>query len=150
MQFIRAWDDYMPLFSPETTKVTVEGLENIADSFLDYLGKIYDLRKGKEFDKEKGNCAWFTMEFFQWCENNRIPMRIVYLPETEKAKDAHIAPSIGEYLIDFSHKQFSKDPKEQYKIAKISSYKKYGYDPDKAEILEEFPEWAKEYPLDKK
>ena len=150
MQFIRAWDEYMPMFVPETRKITVEGLKNLADSFLRYLGKIYDLRKGKDFDKKKGNCAWFTQEFFQWCENNRIPMGIIYFPETDKAKDAHIAPFIGEYTIDFAHKQFSKDPKEMYKIAKIDSYKKYGYNPDKAEIMEQLPDWAEGYPLDQK
>ena len=56
---------------------------------------------GKVFDPKKGNCAWYVQEFYQWAENNRTPVRIVYFPETEKAKDAHIAILIDDLVLDF-------------------------------------------------
>jgi hypothetical protein len=150
MKFIRTFDDYENQMVPTSFKVSKPGVENIADQFLRDLGKDYDLRVGKEFDKKKGNCAWYVQEFYQWCENNRTPVRIVYFPETEKAKDAHIAILIDDLVLDFAHKQFSKDKKERYSVLPLKAYMKYGYS-DKIEVLDEFPNWIEDiYPLDEK
>lgn len=135
---------------PTSFKVTKAGVENIADEFLRELGKDYDLRTGKEFDSKKGNDAWYVQEFYQWAENNRTPVRIVYFPETEKAKEGHIAILIDDLVLDFTHKQFSKDKKEKYSVLPLKSYKKYGYS-DKMEILDEVPSWIEDiYPLDER
>jgi len=150
MKFIRTFDDYENQMVPTSFRVTKSGVENIADQFLRDLGKNYDLRVGKEFNKKKGNCAWYVQEFYQWCENNRTPVRIVYFPETEKAKDAHIAILVDDLVLDFAHKQFSKDKKEKYSVLPLKDYKKYGYS-DEIEVLDEIPSWIEDiYPLDEK
>lgn len=150
MKFIRTFDDYENQMVPTSFRVTKSGVENIADQFLRDLGKNYDLRVGKEFNKKKGNCAWYVQEFYQWCENNRTPVRIVYFPETEKAKDAHIAILVDDLVLDFAHKQFSKDKKEKYSVLPLKAYMKYGYS-DKIEVLDEVPNWIEDiYPLDEK
>jgi len=150
MKFIRTFDDYENQMVPTSFRVTKSGVENIADQFLRDLGKNYDLRVGKEFNKKKGNCAWYVQEFYQWCENNRTPVRIVYFPETEKAKDAHIAILVDDLVLDFAHKQFSKDKKEKYSVLPLKDYKKYGYS-DEIEVLDEVPSWIEDiYPLDEK
>jgi hypothetical protein len=148
MKYIKLYESYVATlnsdYNPMVTNVPdiPGGYDKLADSFLYDLGKNYDLRKGKPFDKEIGNCAWFTQEFIRWCELQRIPMQIIYFPETEKAKDAHVAPYSNGLVIDFAYKQFSKDKKEKFKIGKPEDYKKFGYDPDKADILDEFPNWV--------
>ena len=150
MKFIRTFDDYENQMVPTSFRVTKSGVENIADQFLRDLGKNYDLRVGKEINKKKGNCAWYVQEFYQWCENNRTPVRIVYFPETEKAKDAHIAILVDDLVLDFAHKQFSKDKKEKYSVLPLKDYKKYGYS-DEIEVLDEVPSWIEDiYPLDEK
>lgn len=150
MKFIRTFDDYENQMVPTSFKVSKPGVENIADQFLRDLGKNYDLRVGKEFDKKKGNCAWYVQEFYRWCENNRTQVRIVYFPETKKAKDAHIAILVDDLVLDFAHKQFSKDKKERYSVLPLKAYMKYGYS-DKIEVLDEFPNWIEDiYPLDEK
>lgn len=150
MRFIKTFDDYENQIVPVELNVTKEGIENLANEFLSGLKKNYDLRENKPFNKKKGNCAWFTQEFYQWAENNRIPCRIIYFPETNKAKDAHIAILIGELVLDFAHKQFSKDPKEKFSVLPMKSYKKYGYS-DRVEIIDEFPAWVTGiYPLDQR
>ena len=150
-KFIRTFDDYDTPILPYNLNVTKEGIENLADGFLKDLGKDYDLRKDKPFDKKKGNCAWFTESFYEWCEINNIPARIIYFPETDKAKDAHVAILIGDFVLDFAYKQFSKDKDQEYKISKLKEYSKLGYDPDKTEVVDEFPSWIDDiYPLDAK
>ena len=150
-KFIRTFDDYDTPILPYNLNVTKEGIENLADGFLKDLGKDYDLRKDKPFDKKKGNCAWFTESFYEWCEINNIPARIIYFPETDKAKDAHVAILIGDFVLDFAYKQFSKDKDQEYKISKLKEYSKLGYDPDKTEVVDEFPSWIDDiYPLDSK
>jgi hypothetical protein len=140
MRFIRTFDDYENQIVPVELNITKYGIENLANEFLRNLKKSYDLRVGKPFNKNKGNCAWFTQEFYQWAENNRIPCRIIYFPETEEAKDAHVAILIGKLVLDFAHKQFSKDSKEKFSILPMRKYRKYGYS-DKVEVLDEFPSW---------
>ena len=150
-KFIRTFDDYDTPILPYNLNVTKEGIENLADGFLKDLGKDYDLRQDKPFDKKKGNCAWFTESFYEWCEINNIPARIIYFPETDKAKDAHVAILIGDFVLDFAYKQFSKDKDQEYKISKLKEYSKLGYDPDKTEVVDEFPSWIDDiYPLDAK
>jgi hypothetical protein len=150
MKFIRTFDDYENQMVPTSFRVTKSGVENIADQFLRDLGKNYDLRVGKEFDRKKGNCAWYVQEFYQWCENNRTPVRIVYFPETEKAKDAHIAILVDDLVLDFAHKQFTKDKKEKYSVLPLKDYRKYGYS-DEIEVLNEVPSWIEDiYPLEEK
>jgi hypothetical protein len=150
MKFIVTFDDYENRMVPTSFKVSKPGIENIADQFLRDLRKNYDLGVGKEFNPKKGNCAWYVQEFYQWAENNRTPVRIVYFPETEKAKDAHIAILVDDLVLDFAHKQFSKDKKEKYSILPLKAYKKYGYS-DEMEVLDEVPSWIEDiYPADKK
>ena len=121
---------------------------SLAKSFLYDLGKDYVLRKGKPFDKKEGNCAWFSEEFYRWCELYRIPVQLVYFQNSDKNKEDHIAPICNGWVIDFAIKQFTKDPKQEFKVSKVDSYKKYGFDPNKAEILEVFPDWIEDiYPL---
>lgn len=120
----------------------------LAKSFLYDLGKDYVLRKGKPFDKKQGNCAWFSQEFYRWCELYRIPVQLVYFKNSNKEKEDHIAPICNGWVVDFTIKQFTKDPKQEFKISRVDAYKKYGFDPDKAEILEVFPDWIEDiYPL---
>ena len=150
-KFIRTFDDYETPMVPYSLKVTKEAIENLANNFLKEVGKDFDLRKGKEFNKKKGNCAWFTEFFYEWSEINRIPAKIIYFDETEKAKDAHIAILIDDFVLDFAYKQFSKDKDQVYKISKLKEYSKLGYDPDKTDIVDEFPSWVDDiYPLDAK
>lgn len=141
--------DYLPVVT--SVPHIKAGCERLAEVFLDELGKEYDLRKGKKFDKEIGNCAWFTLEFFRWCENQRLPVKVIHFPETSKAKDAHVAPYLQGFVIDFAHKQFSQNPKDRFKVSEPKQYSKYGYDPSQADILDEFPNWIQTiHPLKKK
>lgn len=150
-KFIKTFDDYENQFVPFELNVTKEGIANLGNQFLREIGKNYKLGGDKDFNKKKGNCGWFTQEFYQWAENNKTPCRIIYFPETKKAKEAHIAILIGELVLDFTHKQFSKDPKEKFSVLPIKDYKKYGYLEDKIEILDEFPNWVTDlYPPEKK
>ena len=58
---------------------------------------------------------------------------------------------IGDFVLDFAYKQFSKDKDQEYKISKLKEYSKLGYDPDKTEVVDEFPSWIDDiYPLDAK
>jgi hypothetical protein len=121
--------------------------ETVASSYLKSLRKDYELGKGKQFDKKTGNCAWFTQDFFRWCEISRVPCKVIYFPETKKQEDAHVAAYMNGWVIDFAHKQFSKDKDETFKISKPEHYSKFGYDVSKADILDEFPNWIEQiYP----
>lgn len=150
MKFIRTFDDYENKSVPYTVNITKEGIANVGNEFLREMGKDYDLRNGKEFNPRIGNSAWFVDEFYTWSENNRIPGRIIYFPETEKAKDAHIAILIGDLVLDFTHKQFSKDKREKFSILPIKAYKKYGYD-ENYELYDGLPDWVTDiHPLKEK
>lgn len=112
-------------------------LDSIATDFLNEKSKLYDLRLGKTFDKEKANCAWFTKEFCEWVDLKGYDVKIVYF---DSDVESHIVPMIGEKTIDFAVKQFTKNPNDDYKILTINDYKSFGY--NKSEILNEFPDWA--------
>lgn len=118
-----------------------ENYRRLASDFMSELSKDYDVRKGKPYIKGKGNCAWFTQEFFHWCEIQRIPMKIIYFPETKNGKKAFVAPYSEGWTIDFTHKQFTRNSKDQFGIVKVKDYAKYGYDPEQAEVYDEFPNW---------
>jgi hypothetical protein len=141
MKFIRTFDDYENKSVPYNVNITKEGIATVANEFLRELEKDYDLRVGKSFNPKIGNCAWFVDEFYSWSENNRIPGRVIYFPETEKAKEAHVAILIGDLVLDFTHKQFSKDPKEKFSILPIKAYKKYGYD-ENYDLYDGLPDWV--------
>ena len=122
--------------------------ESVAERFLGDLEKVYDLRRGKPFDKFKGNCAWFTVKFSEWAEQKGIVHEIVYFPETGRAPDAHIAPMVGGRVIDFAHKQFSGDVDELYRITRPEHYREFGY--DGWEVYGELPDLETVYSLERK
>jgi hypothetical protein len=111
-------------------------LKKYADDFITEYSKKYDLRLGKSFDKEKANCSWFTNAFFDWAKENKLPVKVIYFDADE---ESHTAPIIDGKIIDFTIKQFTKNPNDDYKITSPEDYKKYGY--DKSEILNKVPSW---------
>jgi hypothetical protein len=111
-------------------------LHEIAQSFLDEYSQKFDLRLGEQFDSEFANCAWFTKEFNKWCFENSIPVQIVYF---DSNSEAHTASLVDNKVIDFTVKQFTKNPQDDYKIMNIEDYKKWGYPNHK--ILRDIPEW---------
>jgi hypothetical protein len=128
-----------------------DDFEKLAEAFLRDLGENYDLRKGKEFDPKVGNAAWFANKFFTWCENQRLPIRLFYFDATDKNKEAHIAPYLEGWIIDFTYKQFSKDPKQALRVGKPEDYEKLGYKLSQENVYDEFPSWIEEiYSLKKK
>lgn len=141
--------DYLPVVT--NVPNLKRDYETIAQGYLKDIEKDYNIGKGKPFDKKKGNCAWYAKDFYRWCEIARIPVQIIYFPETKKQKNAHVAAYMDGYVIDFAHKQFSKNKKETFKVSKPEDYSKFGYDPNKADVLDEFPNWIETiYPPDKK
>ena len=44
-------------------------LDTIANQFIADMSKVYNLRVGESFDKNKANCAWFTGEFYKWAKS---------------------------------------------------------------------------------
>ena len=113
-----------------------DGLESIAESFLNDFEKQYDLRLGKSFDREKANCAWFTNEFIDWANDKGYDFKVAYFPADE---ESHTAPIKDGQIIDFTIKQFTKDPTDDYAINTPEDYKQYGY--ETYEIIDEVPEW---------
>jgi hypothetical protein len=151
MKFISTFDDYENKFAPYNVNVTKDGIATTANEFLRELGEDYELNDGKQFDPKRGNCAWFVDEFYTWSENNRIPGKVIYFSETDKAKDAHVAILIGDLVLDFTHKQFSKNPKEKFSILPIGDYKKYGYDVENYQVYDGLPNWVSDiHPLKEK
>lgn len=128
-----------------------EDFEKLAEAFLRDLGKDYDLRKGEKFDPKIGNCAWYSKKFFEWCENQRLPIKLIYFDETKKNKEAHIAPYLEGWVIDFTYKQFSDNSKQSFRVGKPEDYEKLGYVLSPENIYDEFPNWIETiYSLKKK
>jgi len=156
MRYIQLFESYTATNADYSAMVSnvpnfKDDFEKLAEAFLRDLSKDYDIRKGKDFDKKIGNCAWFTQKFFEWCENQRLPVRIIYFDETDKNQDAHIAPFLEGWVIDFTYKQFSKNPKQDFRVGKPEDYEKLGYKTGRENIYEEFPDWIDEiYSLKKK
>ncbi len=114
-----------------------QNLDSLANQFIDEYSHQYDLRLGKNFDREKANCSWFTKEFYNWTKSKSIDIQIVYF---DSDIEAHIAPMIEGQIIDFSVKQFTKNPDDDYLILTPEDYSKWGY--SKYEVLDAFPNWA--------
>ena len=119
-------------------------LDTIANQFITDMSKVYDLRFGESFDKNKANCAWFTGEFYKWAKSKDLNVKVVYF---DSNIEAHIAPMIDDKVIDFAIKQFTKNPNDNYLILIPEDYKKYGY--DKFEIYDEMPKLETIFPADK-
>ena len=100
-------------------------LKKYVDDFISDYSKKYDLRLGKPFNKEKANCSWFTDVFYKWAKEKDLPVKIIYFDSDE---ESHTAPIIDDKIIDFTIKQFTKNPNDDYKITSLEDYKKYGYD----------------------
>ena len=111
-------------------------LDSLAIQFINDLSKKWDLRLGKPFDKEKANCAWFTTEFVNWSKTNSLDVKIIYFDDSE---EAHIAPYIDGFVLDFTIKQFTKNPDDNYLITKPEDYREFGY--LNFEIIDELPSW---------
>ena len=120
-------------------------IKKYADQFISDYSKEYDLRLGKQFNKEKANCSWFTDVFCKWAKEKDLPVKIIYFDSDE---ESHTAPIIDGKIIDFTIKQFTKNPNDDYKITSPEYYKKYGY--DKSEILHKVPSWFTIRKADKK
>jgi len=156
MKHLKLYETYVSTanssYLPMVTEVPniQEECSSLANDFLAYLSKDYDIRKGKKYEKKKGNCAWFTEEFYRWCENTRTPMQVIYFPPTDKKK-AYIAAYCDGWVIDFTYKLLSKNEKDNFGVSKVEEYKKFGYDPDKAEVYDQVPEFIKNsHPLEPK
>ena len=111
-------------------------IKKYADQFISEYSKKYDLRLGKQFNKEKANCSWFTDVFCKWAKEKDLPVKTIYFDSDE---ESHTAPIIDGKIIDFTIKQFTKNTNDDYKITSPEDYKKYGY--DKSEILDKVPTW---------
>ena len=117
--------------------------ETLAESFLKDLSSRYDLRLGKPFDREKANCAWFSKEFFEWCVKRGIPCQLAYF---DHDSEAHISPFIEGKTIDFTAKQFTGNPEDDYMILDPSEYSRWGY--GRFEAMRAMPDWATIRPAD--
>jgi hypothetical protein len=141
MRFIKTFDDYETPIVPFEVNITRQGIETVANQFIEYIGNIYKLRRNKEYDNEIGNSVWFTKRFYEWAENNRTQCRIIYFYDSDdEEKKPHIAIIIEDLVLDFTHKKLSEDPKEKFYIGHPKTYIKYGY--DKYELLDDFPNWT--------
>ena len=109
-------------------------IKKYVDEFISEYSKKYDLRLGKSFNKEKANCSWFTDVFYKWAREKDLPVKVIYF---DSDKEAHIVPIIDNKVIDFTIKQFTKNPNDDYKVLSLEDYKKFGY--DKFEIYDELP-----------
>lgn len=109
-------------------------LNSVATEFINHLSKFYDLRLGKIFNKDVANCAWFTKEFSDWSKSNDIDSKFIYF---DSDTEAHIAPFINNKVLDFTVKQFTKNPDDNYLILSPEEYKKFGY--NNFQILNELP-----------
>ena len=119
-------------------------LDTIANQFITDMSKVYNLRFGESFDKNKSNCAWFTDEFYKWAKSKDLNVKVVYF---DSNIEAHIAPMIDDKVIDFAIKQFTKNTNDNYLILIPEDYKKYGY--DKFEIYDEMPKLETIFSADK-
>lgn len=111
-------------------------LDLLANSFLDEMSSEYDLRLGKEFDKEKANCSWFTNEFNKWAKSKGLEPKVVYFPANE---ESHTASYLDGQILDFTIKQFTQNSEDIFDITTPEDYEQYGY--NTFEILDEVPDW---------
>ena len=111
-------------------------LEGLANSFIDEMSAKYDLRLGEEFDKEKANCAWFTNEFNKWAKSKGLEPKVIYFPADE---ESHTASYLDGEILDFTIKQLTNNPNDEFDITSPDDYQQFGY--DTYEILDEVPDW---------
>jgi hypothetical protein len=116
---------------------------SLGESFLDSLKKDYVTREGKPYNPEIGNCAWYAQEFYRWCELYRIPVQLIYFNPKDKKEYGHIAIFLNGWVLDLGIKKLTKKKDQEFLVSKIDFYKKFGFDPNEAEILDEFPNWIK-------
>ena len=121
-----------------------DSLIRVANQFISDLSKVYDLRFGKPFDKNKANCAWFTIQFFNWAKAEGLDVKVAYF---DSDVEAHIAPVLNGKIIDFAVKQFTGNPNDNYLILNPEDYQNYGY--QTFEIYDELPELETVFPADK-
>ena len=126
MKYLMTYENY----------VSESKLDLLANSFLDDMSSKYDLRLGKEFDKEKANCSWFTNEFNNWAKSKGLEPKVVYFPADE---ESHTASYLDGQILDFTIKQFTKNSEDIFDITTPEDYEQYGY--NTFEILDEVPDW---------
>ena len=119
-------------------------LNNIANQFITDMSKSYDLRFNQEFDKNKANCAWYTIEFYNFAKQRSLDVRVIYF---DSDIEAHIAPILGDKVIDFTVKQFTKNPDDNYLVLTPEDYKQFGY--HQFEVYDELPELETVHPADR-
>lgn len=107
--------------------MALNGIEVIADRFCNEVLSQYER-------DEKGtyNCSWVTQQFTNWARENGINSKAIYLVWPDRPDgEAHIAPVVGNNIIDFTIHQFDKSVKGCYKITPVSGWKnvygRYGY-----------------------
>ena len=120
----------------ELVKVKDSILQTLAEDFLNETSLKWDLRLSEPFDRELANCSWFSKEFFTWAQDRGYDCKLVYFDHPE---EAHISPLIADKTIDFTVKQFTKNPEDDYLILKPQDYKKWGY--PTFEIFSELPDF---------
>jgi hypothetical protein len=69
---------------------------------------------------------------------------VIYFQGNGDIKD-HVAIFLNGYIIDFTYKKISGNPKDNYYVGNAKEYLKYGYSDSKTDILEEFPSWVERY-----
>ena len=113
-------------------------LTDIVSKFISRMSETYDLRFGEPFDRKKANCAWFTIEFYNWAKAKGLDVKVIYF---DSDKQAHIAPMIDNKVIDFTIKQFTEKLEDDYLISNPDEYREYGY--ESFEIYDGLPKWLK-------
>jgi hypothetical protein len=126
-------------------------VNNIAQQFYDeYLSKFQTNQHGSH------NCAWATEEFIKWARNKGIDAKAIYFvwpteqkvselkqknvlkPSFAAAGESHIAPVVGNKIVDFTYKQFDSNFNEIAKVTDLSkwksTYSKYGYGSNKVNV----------------
>lgn len=125
---------------------------NLIESFVsDYLKECkWDIKSSL------GNCAFFSKDFYDWCQSKKIECRLVYLKQNESFSTSgeiedHIVVAVDDYIIDFVYtdKGVSKKVREDNFLEALrrqvtpeitpidkfkEKYQKWGYD-----TLEEIP-----------
>ena len=119
-------------------------IESIISDFITHISKMWDLRFGKPFDEYKANCAWYTIEFYNFAKQRSLDVRVIYF---DSDIEAHIAPILGDKVIDFTVKQFTKNPDDNYLVLTPEDYKQFGY--HQFEVYDELPELETVHPADR-
>jgi hypothetical protein len=106
---------------------------NIAEDFYNEF-----LSKYKTGDKGTHNCAWATQQFINWANKKGIQAKAIYFVWPDKRDEtgkeigeSHIAPVVGDKILDFTYKQFDQSFNGYVKIVNLNDWKnvygKFGY-----------------------